>query len=67
MHYLTTWTKHIHSSSNHQKEKKSKDGNKKMETYMHQWILQGNGEIALELGRGWVSLSLKEINSVFKK
>ena len=28
---------------------------------MHQWILQGNVEIALELERGWVSLSLKEI------
>ena len=28
---------------------------------MHQWILQGNGEITLELERGWVSLSAKEI------
>ena len=28
---------------------------------MHQWILQGNGEITLELERGWGSLSPKEI------
>ena len=28
---------------------------------MHQRILQGNGEITLELERGWVSLSSKEI------
>ena len=32
-----------------------------METYLHQWILQGNGKIALELEREWVSLSPKEI------
>ena len=28
---------------------------------MHQWILQGNGQITLELERGRVSLSPKEI------
>ena len=28
---------------------------------MHQWILQGNGEITLELERWWVSLRPKEI------
>ena len=28
---------------------------------MHQLILQGNGEITLELERGWVSLNPKEI------
>ena len=35
--------------------------NKKMKTYLHQWILQGNGEITLELEREWVFLSPKEI------
>ena len=32
-----------------------------MKTYLHQCILQGNGEITLELEREWVFLSPKEI------
>ena len=39
------------------KEKKSRS----LPASMHQWILQGNGKITLELERGWVSLSPKEI------
>ena len=34
---------------------------KSLPAVMHQWILQGNGEITLELERGWVSLNPREI------